>query len=214
MPITIGRRGSALWQACADLARDRYERDYQARIAPSPDLFIALCASGMGGGADVTPSACAGLTYGGKRRLLIENYLGDTAADVIGRRTGVSCEPTSIVEVGPLAAANEGSGLELLRMLPALCWCNGAEFALCTITRPLSVMLARIGVDFVPLADAREDLLPEEQRGHWGTYYDTAPQAGYVDLRRFGAEISQRAEMGYHLAVTWGQGATAPAGAR
>lgn len=213
MRITIARRGSTLWQACAELARDRYARDYQAHIAPSPDCFIALCSD-----EDTeVPVACAGLTYGGERALLIENYLGGDAADVIGGRLDEQCERTGLVEVGPLASAEAGTGLALLRMLPALCWCNGAEFALCTITRPLSAMLARIGIKFTPVTEARENLLPPEQQGRWGSYYDTAPIAGYVDLRHFGAEIIQRAEMGYHLAVTWGQGepaAVAAAGAR
>ena len=213
MRITIARRGSALWDACADLARTRYARDYQARIEPAPDCFIALSPDEHPGAA---PLACAGLTYGGTRGLLIENYFGGAAADVIAERVGEGCEPTGLVEVGPLASIEPGAGLALLRMLPAFCWCNGAEYALCTITRPLSAMLARIGIRFTPVTPAREDLLPSEQQGRWGTYYDTAPIAGYVDLRHFGAEISERAELGYHMAVTWGQRTpvTATAGAR
>ena len=202
MRITIARRGSALWEACAEVARDRYARDYQASIAPSPDSFIALCSDA---GAEV-PVACAGLTYGGERTLLIENYLGGEAAEVIGSRLGEHCEPTGLVEVGPLASVEAGAGLVLLRMLPALCWCNGAEFALCTISRPLSALLAKIGIKFTPVTEAREDLLPSDQHGRWGSYYDASPVAGYVDLRHFGAEIMERAEIGYHLAVTWGQG--------
>jgi hypothetical protein len=213
MRITIARRGSALWEACADLARTRYARDYQARIEPAPDCFIALSPDERPSAA---PLACAGLTYGGTRGLLIENYFGGAAADVIAERVGEGCEPTGLVEVGPLASIEPGAGLALLRMLPAFCWCNGAEYALCTITRPLSAMLARIGIRFTPVTPARENLLPPEQQGRWGTYYDTAPIAGYVDLRHFGAEISERAELGYHMAVTWGQRipATATAGAR
>src|ERR1035437_10669335 len=197
MRIAIARRGSALWQACAELACDRYARDYQAHITPSPDCFIALCSDE---GTEV-PVACAGLTHGGERALFIDNYLGGDAADVIGGRLGAPCERTGLVEVGPLASAEAGAGLELIRMLPALCWCNGAEFLLCTLTRPLSVMLARIGIRFTPMTEAREDLLPPDHQGRWGSYYDTAPIAGYVDLRHFGAEIMQRAETGYHLAV-------------
>ncbi|MFI1657823.1 thermostable hemolysin [Streptomyces sp. NPDC020472] len=210
MRITIARRGSALWEACADLARTRYARDYQAHIQPTPDCFIALSPDESG----AAPVACAGLTYGGSRGLLIENYFGGSASDAIAERVGEDCEPTGLVEVGPLASVEPGAGLALLRMLPAFCWCNGAEYALCTITGPLAAMLARIDIRFTPMAPAREDLLPPEQQGRWGTYYDTAPTAGYVDLRHFGAEISERAELGYHMAVTWGQRAPETAGAR
>ncbi|WP_369392353.1 thermostable hemolysin [Streptomyces sp. CG1] len=207
MRINIARRGSALWQACVDLARERYARDYQARIAPSPDSFIALCAD-EAGGSDVVPLACAGLTYGGERSLLIENYLGDAAADVISRHTRTECEPAGLVEVGPLASSEPGAGLKLIGMVPALCWCNGASYLLCTVTKPLARTLARIGLQFTGLAEAREDALPPEQRGTWGSYYDTAPVAGFIDLRAFDAGINREAESGYHLAVTWGQEAS------
>jgi hypothetical protein len=203
MRINIARRGSTLWQACVDLARERYARDYQARIAPSPDSFIALCAD-EAGGSDAVPLACAGLTYGGERSLLIEHYLGESADDVISRHTRTQCEPAGLVEVGPLASNEPGAGLKLIGMVPALCWCNGASYLLCTVPRPLARTLARIGLRFTGLAEAREDLLPEEQRGRWGSYYNTAPVAGFIDLRAFDAGINREAESGYHLAVTWG----------
>ncbi|MFE6165229.1 thermostable hemolysin [Streptomyces sp. NPDC056486] len=216
MRINIARRGSGLWQACADLARDRYARDYQAHIEPSPDSFIALCTD-EGNGSDVTPLACAGLTYGGERSLFVENYLGDAAAAVISRQTLAECEPTSMVEVGPLASSEPGAGLQLIRMMPALCWCNGASYLLCTVTKPLARTLARIGLQFTSVAEAREEALPHAQRGKWGTYYDTSPVAGFIDLRAFDAGINREAETGYHLTVTWGQEAspaTQTAGAR
>ncbi|MFI9172195.1 thermostable hemolysin [Streptomyces lincolnensis] len=213
MRITIARRGSALWEACGDLARTRYARDYQARIEPSPDCYIALSPDG---GPETAPVACAGLTYGGSRPLLVENYFQASAADTLAARADAVCEPTALVEVGPLASLEPGAGLALVRMLPAFCWCNGAEFIMCTITRPLAALLARIGIRFTPVTQAREDQLPVEQQGRWGTYYDTDPVAGYIDVRHFGAEISERAELGHHLAVTWRQPAVlaATAGAR
>ncbi|MEZ0092834.1 thermostable hemolysin [Streptacidiphilus sp. EB129] len=202
MRINIARQGSALWQECVDLARVRYERDYGADIAPSPDCFIALCADGPG---EPVALACAGLTYGGSRDLLIENYLGEEPAEVLARRFGEPCEPTDLVEVGPLASSESGAGLALIRMLPALGWCNGAQFLMCTVTRSLARTLARIDIEFTAMAAAREDLLPPSQQGRWGTYYDTEPAAGYIDLRGFDAQFSRSGEVGYHLAVTWGQ---------
>lgn len=202
MRINISRQGSALWQACVDLAQERYERDYGAQIAPSPDCFVALCADGPG---NALPLACAGLTYGGSRVLLIENYLGEDPAEVLTRRCGEPCEPTDLVEVGPLASREAGAGLTLIRLLPALGWCNGAQFLLCTVTKSLARTLARINIEFTEITAAREDLLPPGQQGRWGTYYDTDPVAGYVDLRGFDAEFSHRGETGYHMAVTWGR---------
>ncbi|MFG2648490.1 thermostable hemolysin [Streptomyces sp. NPDC048436] len=205
MRINIARRGSALWQACTELAQDRYARDYGAHIEPSPDSYIALCSDE---GIDANPLACAGLTYGTHgtgRGLLIESYFGDSAADVISRHTGLECEPSGLVEVGPLASSEPGAGLELIRMVPALCWCGGAAFLLCTVTKPLARTLARIGIQFTGVDEARESALPTEQQGRWGSYYDTAPVAGYIDLRAFDAGINREADTGYHLAVRWDQ---------
>ena len=213
MHINIARSGSALWSACADLARDRYARDYQADITAAPDSFIAVCRQDGGGG---TPLACAGMTFGGTRSLLIDNYLGGNAAEVIAERTGAPCEATSLIEIGPLASREAGAGVALIRMVPALVWCNGAAFLLCTVTRPLARTLAAIGIEFTPLAPAREELLPAEQQGRWGSYYATDPVAGYIDLRHFEAQWNVRGGFGPHLAVTWSQAATgeALAGAR
>jgi hypothetical protein len=200
MSITIARRGSTVWRDCAELARLRYRKQYQATIAPSPDCFVALCDDEAG---DPAPLACAGLTYGGGRSLLIESYLGDPAADVLADRTRARCEAADLIEVGPLASREVGAGLRLLPVLPALCWCNGATYALCTVTTALMRTLARSGIAFTVLAPARQDQLPAGQRGKWGTYYETSPVAGYVDLRPFDAAINKQAESGYHLAVTW-----------
>ncbi|MFB7329380.1 thermostable hemolysin [Streptomyces sp. NPDC056190] len=206
MQINIARRGSALWSACADLARERYARDYGAHVTAAPDTFIALCDQDAPEGA---PLACAGMTFGGRHSLLISSYIGGEAAEILTERLGAPCEASTLIEIGPLASREAGAGLKLIRMVPALGWCNGAEFLLCTVTQPLARTLARVGIEFTPLAPAREDLLPPEQQGRWGSYYATEPVAGYVDVRHFAAQFNVRGEAGPHLAVTWGQ---SPAG--
>lgn len=205
MQINIARRDTALWSACSDLAQERYRRDYQADITAAPDSFIALCA--MEDGVEV-PMACAGMTFGSARGLLVDSYLGRPAAEAIAAHTAAPCEPTSLIEIGPLASREAGAGLSLIRMVPALSWCNGAEFLMCTVTRSLARTLARVGIEFTALAPAREESLPAEQQGRWGSYYATEPLAGYVDLRHFAAQLSVRGDSGPHLAVTWGQTTT------
>lgn len=201
MRITIARSGSALWHACVDLARERYALDYGAAIEPAPDGFVALCDEAAAGTG--APLACAGFTYGGSRELLIDNYLGAQAAAVLSARLGCDCQSTALIEVGPLASREPGSSLLLIRMVPALCWCNGAEFLLCTVTRRLAAVLKRVGLEFVPLAAARESALPPRLRGQWGTYYDTDPVAGYIDLRHFEARLRTQPDADPHLAVVW-----------
>lgn len=208
MRISIARRGKKLWSECAELASERYSRDFQANISPAPDAFIAL----TDGGTENALLACAGLTFGGSSPLFIEGYFGNTAAETISRSTQVNCEPADLVEVGPLATRQSGAGLALVKLVPALCWCNGASFIVCTATLPLRKMLDRLGIQFIGVTDAKEENLSLERRGSWGSYYRATPVAGYIDLRRFDVDINRPTASPAHLTVAWepGNGATTP----
>ena len=209
MRITIARAGSPLWQACGDLARERYAIDYGAAIDPAPDAFVALCDDESAPGV---PQACAGFTYGGSSGLLIDNYLGEPAATAMSHRLGRPVPPSGLIEVGPLVSRTAGAGMLLIPMVPALCWCNGGEFLMATVTRKLAVVLKRVGLRFVPMAVAREDALPASQRGRWGSYYQSGPVAGYIDLRLYEAQLRIVPDADPHLAVIWPTG-DLPAGA-
>lgn len=191
MRINVARRGSVLWRECSRLARQRYARDYDATIEASPDCFIASLDETEARTGGVTPIACAGITYGGAGPLLVDRYLGAPAAEVVAERTGSRCSVADLVEVGPLASTSTGPGLELLRLVPAMCWCHGAAFLLCTVTPALARTLDRLGFDFTPLAPATLSALPTDQRDRWGRYYETSPMAGYIDLRAFGLAFDQ-----------------------
>lgn len=199
MRTSVARKNTILWQACADLVRDSYAKKYGAVTEPSPDYFIALCEDGP----DIAgPLACAGVTHAGARPLLVEHYLGSAAHEALTAFHGERVDPHTVVEVGSLAARSAGAGLGLVQMLPGFCWCNGAQFAVCTITQSLVRALARVGIEFVPLADARESDLPGELQGCWGSYYDTSPVTGFVDIRGFDAVLARSSSDGYRLLVT------------
>lgn len=202
MRLHIARQGSPLWHHCVELAQARYRSEYGAEIGPAPDGFLALTRETE---EMAVPLSCAGMVHG-VGRLLVENYLPeDDLLDVLTERLGTRMDPSQVVEVGPFASSQAGAGLTLLKMLPALLWCNGAQLALCTATKSLRQAFQRVGIDFHPLVPATEEMLPEAGRGTWGTYYETGPVAGYVDLRDTAVEISREATgIGHGLAVNWG----------
>ncbi|WP_154760065.1 thermostable hemolysin [Amycolatopsis pithecellobii] len=193
-----------MWRSCVTVARERYRKDYQAEITPDPDCFIAACEDTPDG---IRPTACAGLTHGGGRTLLSEHYLGSPPEQALAALFGEQVDPHTVVEIGPMAAAG-GGGVRLLTMLPALCWCQGAQFIVCTITELIARTVGRLGIEFVPMAEAKEHDLPVDLRHRWGTYYDTNPVTGYVDLRGYDAQLERQVDRTARLSVT---GYAAPA---
>ncbi|GGR83076.1 hypothetical protein GCM10010252_22250 [Streptomyces aureoverticillatus] len=193
MPLgVVARRENVLWRASTHLARTVYREEFGADIDPSPDLFAALqhSASEEGAANDAPLGAVAGLTFAGSAHLLSEYYLSGSVESILAPRIGQRLQRSEIVEVGPLAARTNGDGARLCSLLQLLTWCNGAKVIVCTVTERLSGLLARLDIDFVPLAAAEESALPRRLQGDWGSYYEASPVTGYVDLRHIGRNLT------------------------
>lgn len=188
----VARRENPLWRAAAHLARTIYRQQYGADIDPAPDLFAVLQRSGPDETAVAHASlgAAAGLTYAGAGHLLSEYYLAGSAESILAPLLGERLQRSEIVEVGPLASTTKGDGAQLCAMVPLLGWCNGAKVIVCTVTEQLSSQLPRLGIGFTPLASAAETALPRRLQGGWGSYYETSPVTGYIDLRHIGEYLT------------------------
>ncbi|MBM7169475.1 thermostable hemolysin [Streptomyces sp. G44] len=191
----VARRENVLWRASIHLARTVYREKFGADIDPSPDLFAALqhSAPDQGPADDAPLGAVAGMTFAGNAHLLSEYYLAGSVEAVLAPRIGQRLQRSEIVEVGPLAATTNGDGAQLCSLLPLLTWCNGAKAVVCTVTPRLSGLLNRMGIDFVPLVPARENALPRRLQGDWGSYYESSPVTGYIDLRSVGQRLTDGA---------------------
>ncbi|MBC3840209.1 hypothetical protein GXW82_08430 [Streptacidiphilus sp. 4-A2] len=168
------------------LARSTYQAQFGADIAPAPGAVLVLTDQDL---RTVEPEdglsgAVAGLNFAGERRLFCEYYLDAPVEDVISALTGEPVSRSEIVEVGPLASTTSGAGSELISLLGPICWCNGAKAAVFTVTRPLHVMLRRMGIRTQVICHPREEQLPERMRGSWGSYYEMSPVMVYTDVTR------------------------------
>jgi hypothetical protein len=192
MHISVAARLSTDWSAASDFVRARYARVYGADILPDPDCFIiarrTASASAPEAGQQIV--ACGGLTFNSDRGFFSERYLDQPIDRVVQAVTGQTCDREGIVEVGSLAGGG-GAGLELVRLLPILSWCQGMRFLMCTVTAELTRTLDRIGIEFRPLVESSAVRLTAFERQRWGTYYDHRPMVGVIDLEGISGLFSQ-----------------------
>ena len=149
----------------------------------------ALVSLGNGGGV----TAAAGYRRA-SRPLFLERYLDDPVDALIAKRTGAHISRSAIFEVGHFAAVR-GAGRTLMVALGRHLAERGCTWVVCTATRELRVLFARMGVQAVELGPALASTLGAEAAA-WGTYYDHAPVVLAGALAPGVAAISRQEPMG------------------
>jgi hypothetical protein len=197
MKFILARRSTTLWTRCVDFVRDRYAKAFEAEINPSPDAFVA-CYSGTAVIEGI--SACAGVTFGCDKPFFSEQYLDEKIDVLVEREFGGRPERRRLIEIGALASRHDGSGKEIIQLLPVMTWCLGMQYVLCTATGQLCKLFQDLKVPFMPLQAASQDRLPEAERERWGRYYSTGPVVGVVPLNRI-AELFTSATGRYAFAA-------------
>lgn len=184
MILDIARREARMWRTAAGLARAAYRREFGADVEPAPDTFMLLTEEDPNRWHGRLSGAVAGLSFADQSPLFSEHYLDVPIEEGLARLRGGRLERSQILEVGPLASTSPGAGRQLIDIMPAMCWCQGAKVAVFTVTRPLRAMLQRQGIRTTVLCAAEETRLPADMRGIWGSYYRSAPVTVCVDLAR------------------------------
>ncbi len=193
MHIINAIRGTALWSMALEQIRRRYAEAFDAVPSSDPDCFVVAYEPAERCGGTGTVRSSVGLTFGTGRPFFCERYLSGRAEDVLREHMRRPCERTEIVEVGPLAAESAGAGAELITILPTLVRDLGRRYGVMTVTRQLTALLRRIGYSFEPIAEARSDQLPPDERRQWGTYYQQAPRTGLIRVDRIVAPCARAA---------------------
>ena len=142
-----------------------YRARYGAEIRHWAPSLVSL-----GNGRSVT--AAAGYRRA-SRPLFLERYLDDAVDALIAERTGTRISRSAIFEVGHFAAV-PGAGRTLMVALGNHLAELGCTWVVCTATRELRVLFARMRVQAVELGPALASTLGAEAAA-WGTYYDHAP---------------------------------------
>lgn len=182
MRISIASQDSAAWFAACKVVREFYASAYDAEVEPRPDCFVVVTSTDPGTEDRPQVWACAGLTMPTDAPFFSERYLWGDVESALGNHIHGDVQKSRIVEVGPLASHVARAGTEAVRATPILAWYMGFEYILCTVTRPLSGLLAKLGIVFVPVAEASPSALSPVARKKWGSYYEQNPVVGVIPL--------------------------------
>lgn len=167
--------GTEEYSSCAESVRRKYRDRYGAVVDPRPDVFVAV----VDGGQDSPLYGVAGLTCASGRRLLSEHYLDAPVEDICTELFGGSPCRTRIVEMGSVSSFYPGTGLFLMRTLPAVARRLGFDFLLATLTGELHRLAKLAEWDFRTITNARRADLTGV-RTDWGTYYAAKPRTGIL----------------------------------
>jgi hypothetical protein len=177
--VHLVRAGSAQYQSCVELVRQKYWQRYGAVVDPQPDLFVVAS-------DDAQTLGVAGLTVAEGRRLLSENYLDVPVEQACAAIRGAGVpDRRLIVEMGPMVSFRAGCGLLLMRRLPGVVVHLGHLFLISTLTQRLHEIARAAGWDFRTLANARRADLAGVHPADWGTYYATRPRTGLLHCGQY-----------------------------
>ena len=188
MQLDLVPRETPLWHGAADLVHQTFSERFDAAVSADPDAFLVARPTPSDGadrqedGATEEVLACSGVNFGTERPFFSEYYLDDSAEQVISDYLGAPCERDDILEFGAIASQAFSAGTEMVKAMPVFTWALGKVYALCTLTRPLTRLIERVGYPFEPLAEARQDRLPVEDQDRWGNYYEQEPRTGIIRL--------------------------------
>jgi hypothetical protein len=144
-----------------------FSRHYGANVRSfAPQLMLVENSLG--------PVAAAGWRSAKDSALFLENYLDQPIERAMAKLADQPIERNRIVEVGHLAAEQNGGSLHVILALAAHLHRHGHEWVVFTATRELVSIFARLGLPLLALAKADPSRLGEGARD-WGSYYDTEP---------------------------------------
>lgn len=183
MKLSLARRPTEAWKSCVQLVRQRYAASFDAEVHPDPDAFVVGYSDTTSAFSDGI-SACAGITFASRASFFSERYLDDRIENCVERLSGVKSDRQRIVEIGQLASRHDGSGQEIIRMVPVMMWCLGMQYIMCTATTAVVGFLQKMKIPFAPLQAASRDRLSAAERERWGSYYDESPVVGVIPLNQ------------------------------
>jgi hypothetical protein len=136
------------------------------------------------------PRAVVGFRGALAGRLFAEQYLEETAQQLIGARVGGLVMREALVEVGNLALENPGDARWVIAASTCFLHALGYRWVLFTATRTLVNTFQRLGMRPLALASARP-LMLDDKGERWGNYYQAEPvvcagniASGYQKLHR------------------------------
>jgi len=188
------RPGDADWDKATRFIQQTYARAYGARV----DTFMPQLMRVSNAAGDTR--AVMGFRLAGQQRLYLEHYLDDPIEDVISRYRGESVKRSEIIEVGNLAETAPGDARMALVGGTAYMRSLGCRWLVFTGVSRMRNAFRRLGLDIWELMAADENMLPPEDAGKWGSYYQGNPVVCFGDIQQ-GHDTLQ--ELWASLRDTW-----------
>lgn len=122
--------------------------------------------------------------------LFLEQYLDNPIENVISESVGYNIQRGKIMEVGNLAVATAGGARGLIIALTSYIKGAGFDWVVFTAVPSLINSFKKLGLEIIPLAEARKDLLITNH-DQWGSYYDLNPMVVAGDVRKGFGKLEQ-----------------------
>ena len=153
-----------------EFIRQVYAKNYQADIEINyPILMSVRTASG-------NILSAIGFRYAEAEALFLENYTKQPIEQCLSERYGKAIERGQIAEIGNLASLGKGASIYLFAALSSYLNARKIHYATITGTKMLQDRLHKLGLEPRALCKAVPELLSEEERLRWGSYYEQNPQ--------------------------------------
>jgi len=120
--------------------------------------------------------AVCGLRSATDEPLFLETYLEQPIDVRLSARMGYTIHRNEIVEVGNFAVAEAGAARSLVNEIMQQLYSTSKQWAVFTIVPMISNAFVKMGIQAELLGEAKQECLPLEQQGVWGTYYDQKPK--------------------------------------
>lgn len=198
LPLHFGQAGTPpLSMARAlpsDAARLHFETFVQQRFRQAHGADIRHFMPQLFGMSDAAGELCAvaGVRLASEEPLFLERYLDDSIDPLIAAAAGRPVDRACIVEVGNLAASDNGSARLSIITLTYMLALGGLEWVAFTGNIGLVNSFHRLGLKPVTLCAADPARLGDD-RHSWGSYYESKPwvhvgniRAGFIHLRNIG----------------------------
>ncbi|WP_230209786.1 thermostable hemolysin [Solemya velum gill symbiont] len=163
------------FQQAIDLVKNSYREKYGAELSVKANSFIAVEKNDR-------LLACFSLTGGESAALFSERYLDAPCEALIGEAQNEVVDRKLIAEVGSFSAIDTNASVLLFNDIPEIAYQNGYRYVLITIGSYVQELFKQKGISLVKLGDASASALPAEERAQWGSYYETNPITGYLNL--------------------------------
>ncbi len=158
--------------------RETFASAYGASVSSFMPRLLAVCRK------DGDLLAAFGVRSAKTEKLFLENYLDRPIEQVIEEKTGMKLERGKIVEIGNLAAIYPGGVRWMIVALTVMLYEEGYEWVVFTGTSTLRNGFNKLGLYPTDICPARVELLDEEERTRWGTYYDNKPTVMFGNIRK------------------------------